>query len=98
MPRRIRLRRFVLPGVPAGRPRDDHRAGRHFRVGRRHRGGDPRSPATHRHHVSIGLRGPAMSSEVTDPPAEAPKVDPPQSIPWWTKGDTNAFFGLGFNI
>src|SRR3954454_12768205 len=20
------------------------------------------------------------------------------SIPWWTRGDTNAFFGLGFNI
>lgn len=39
-----------------------------------------------------------MSSEVSDPPAEAPKVDPPRSISWWTKGDTNAFFGLGFNI
>ena len=39
-----------------------------------------------------------MSSEVTDPPAEAPKIDPPLSIPWWTRGDTNAFFGLGFNI
>ena len=22
----------------------------------------------------------------------------PLSIPWWTRGDTNAFFGLGFNI
>src|SRR5882757_428787 len=44
-----------------------------------------------------------MSAEVTDPPADPPVVDPPMStlqvsIPWWTRGDTNAFFGLGFNI
>jgi len=43
-----------------------------------------------------------MSTEVTDPPADPP-ADPPVektsvSIPWWTRGDTNAFFGLGFNI
>ncbi len=30
------------------------------------------------------------------PPAE--KAQPRLSIPWWTRGDTNAFFGLGFNI
>ena len=36
-----------------------------------------------------------MSTDVSDPPAaETPKL----SIPWWTRGDTNAFFGLGFNI
>lgn len=43
-----------------------------------------------------------MTSEVTDPPAdppaEAPKETAALSIPWWTRGDTNAFFGLGFNI
>ena len=42
-----------------------------------------------------------MSTDVTDPPTDAP-VEPPErptmSIPWWTRGDTNAFFGLGFNI
>jgi AGZA family xanthine/uracil permease-like MFS transporter len=42
-----------------------------------------------------------MSTHVTDPPADPP-VDPPApealSIPWWTRGDLNAFFGLGFNI
>ena len=42
-----------------------------------------------------------MSTDVTNPPADPP-VDPPTpahaSIPWWTRGDTNAFFGLGFNI
>ena len=31
-----------------------------------------------------------MSTEITDHPAPV--------IPWWTRGDTNAFFGLGFNI
>src|SRR4051812_29621628 len=42
-----------------------------------------------------------MSTEVTDPPADPPSEAvqmEPVSIPWWTRGDTNAFFGLGFNI
>ncbi|MCR5977127.1 regulator [Gordonia jinghuaiqii] len=39
-------------------------------------------------------------SATTDP---APPADPPvptrsPKIAWWTRGDTNAFFGLGFNI
>ncbi len=39
-------------------------------------------------------------SATTDP---APTTDPPSPTPttkvaWWTRGDTNAFFGLGFNI
>src|ERR1700736_5903601 len=42
-----------------------------------------------------------MTTDVTKPAADPP-VDPPApaptSIPWWTRGDTNAFFGLGFNI
>jgi AGZA family xanthine/uracil permease-like MFS transporter len=42
-----------------------------------------------------------MSTDLTRPPADPP-VDPQPagapSIPWWTRGDTNAFFGLGFNI
>jgi len=32
-------------------------------------------------------------------PEESPSdTPPPLKLPWWTKGDTNAFFGLGFNI
>lgn len=38
-----------------------------------------------------------MSTDVTDPPAEPDRADPP-SVRWWTRGDLNAFFGLGFNI
>ncbi|NDZ93757.1 regulator [Streptomyces sp. SID6673] len=38
-------------------------------------------------------------STTTEP---APPADPPSApsvtVPWWTRGDTNAFFGLGFNI
>ena len=33
--RALRLRRFVLPRVPAGRAGDDRRPGRHLRLGRR---------------------------------------------------------------
>src|SRR6476619_971876 len=40
-----------------------------------------------------------MTTDVTkpvDPPVEpAPQI---KSLPLWTRGDTNAFFGLGFNI
>ena len=43
-----------------------------------------------------------MSTDVTpaDPPIDppAPSEPAPMSIPWWTRGDLNAFFGLGFNI
>jgi adenine/guanine/hypoxanthine permease len=49
-----------------------------------------------------------MSTDVTEPPAEPPSgpateaaaAEPPaaEAIAWWTRGDTNAFFGLGFNI
>ena len=42
-----------------------------------------------------------MTADVTEPPADPPAETPahaPLSIPWWTRGDTNAFFGLGFNI
>ncbi|MEE4023289.1 regulator [Gordonia sp. PKS22-38] len=39
-------------------------------------------------------------STTTDPaPPTGPSSPPtPLTIPWWTRGDTNAFFGLGFNI
>lgn len=36
-----------------------------------------------------------MSTDVHTPPVQNPKSLP---IPWWTRGDLNAFFGLGFNI
>ncbi|MET9201579.1 regulator [Gordonia sp. NPDC003585] len=32
------------------------------------------------------------------PPADPPTPTPTLKVPWWTRGDTNAFFGLGFNI
>ena len=32
----------------------------------------------------------------TDP--AHPEPTPSFKVPWWTRGDTNAFFGLGFNI
>jgi AGZA family xanthine/uracil permease-like MFS transporter len=42
-----------------------------------------------------------MTTDVTKPAADPP-VDPQApartSLPLWTRGDTNAFFGLGFNI
>ena len=43
-----------------------------------------------------------MSTDLTEtpaePPADTPETSAAQGIPWWTRGDTNAFFGLGFNI
>src|SRR6478735_2719399 len=39
-----------------------------------------------------------MTTDITKPPVDPP-VDPPKTaLPLWTRGDTNAFFGLGFNI
>ncbi|AZG43569.1 SulP family inorganic anion transporter [Gordonia insulae] len=39
-------------------------------------------------------------STTTDPapPADPSSAPTSKSLPWWTRGDTNAFFGLGFNI
>ncbi|OZD10339.1 regulator [Rhodococcus sp. 06-235-1A] len=37
-----------------------------------------------------------MTMDVKDSPAAGPSS--PFALAWWTKGDTNAFFGLGFNI
>lgn len=39
-----------------------------------------------------------MSTEITDPPVEPPAPEAAPAVAWWTRGDTNAFFGLGFNI
>ncbi|MDO0976504.1 regulator [Mycolicibacterium frederiksbergense] len=39
-----------------------------------------------------------MSTEISDPPVDPPAEKPAQTVAWWTRGDTNAFFGLGFNI
>ena len=36
-----------------------------------------------------------MSTDVTDQPAASPSD---VKVAWWTRGDLNAFFGLGFNI
>ena len=36
---------------------------------------------------------------VTAPPsAAAAESEPTLTLPWWSPGDTNAFFGLGFNV
>ena len=51
----------------------------------------PRSERTH--HVDRRHRNPRRSSR-----RDQPEPEPSLSIPWWTRGDTNAFFGLGFNI
>ncbi|MEV4152633.1 regulator [Nocardia salmonicida] len=34
----------------------------------------------------------------TSKPTTAPEPPAPLALPWWTRGDTNAFFGLAFNI
>jgi len=39
-----------------------------------------------------------VSTETTEPPAQPPAEPPTASLAFWTRGDTNAFFGLGFNI
>ncbi|MDF2584156.1 MAG: regulator [Mycobacterium sp.] len=39
-----------------------------------------------------------MSTEISDPPVDPPTEKPAPTVAWWTRGDTNAFFGLGFNI
>ncbi len=39
-----------------------------------------------------------MSTEISDPPVDPPAEKPAPTVAWWTRGDTNAFFGLGFNI
>ena len=37
-------------------------------------------------------------STVTPSPAATTEAGPPLALPWWVPGDTNAFFGLGFNV
>jgi len=39
-----------------------------------------------------------MTTEVNEKTPVPAAPDGPVTIPWWTRGDTNAFFGLGFNI
>ncbi|MGK2880024.1 MAG: regulator [Mycobacterium sp.] len=41
-----------------------------------------------------------MTTDITkqNPPADPPDERPALRVPWWTRGDLNAFFGLGFNI
>src|SRR5215207_2325775 len=97
MPGRIRLCRFVFPAVPAHRPGNDQGPRRHLRMGRRHHSRDTRTAHTDHHRR---LRGPSMTTDITTPPADPPvdPAPPSTSTPLWTRGDTNAFFGLGFNI
>ena len=37
-------------------------------------------------------------STLTPAPTSASAADPPPALRWWVPGDTNAFFGLGFNV
>lgn len=39
-----------------------------------------------------------MSTEISESPVDPPAEKPTATVAWWTRGDTNAFFGLGFNI
>ena len=63
-------------------PGHDRRAGRHLRLGRAVGGIPVRSRPP---------GGRVMSDTVTT------KEETPIKLPWWVGGDTNAFFGLGFN-
>ena len=70
-------------------------------MGRRHRS---RHPGTAANSPPSAVSGSERICHVaptspTRPPIRRPILQPrPLSIPWWTRGDTNAFFGLGFNI
>ena len=60
-------------------------------------------PALHALDHHRRLRGPRHDAPTSPNRPPIPPIDPPAptsdcSIPWWTRGDTNAFFGLGFNI
>ena len=37
-------------------------------------------------------------SAITSTPTPTSRPDPPATLSWWVPGDTNAFFGLGFNV
>src|SRR5690606_20606271 len=98
----LRLRRLVLPGVPARRPRHDRRPGRDIRLGRRFGG---RHRRTRRldldQHIRMSPATPARKEEPMSVDTKLPDESQPAarlSLPWWTRGDTNAFFGLSFNI
>jgi AGZA family xanthine/uracil permease-like MFS transporter len=39
-----------------------------------------------------------MTTDVEQSPLDPPAQTEPAAIAWWTRGDLNAFFGLGFNI
>ncbi len=57
-------------------------------------------PALRTHSpLSACLRGLTHDApKISDPPSTDPPRSPRRPSPWWTRGDTNAFFGLGFNI
>ena len=39
-----------------------------------------------------------MSTDTAPAPASSPGTSAPLAVPWWVRGDMNAFFGLGFNV
>jgi AGZA family xanthine/uracil permease-like MFS transporter len=39
-----------------------------------------------------------VTTDVEQSPVDPPAQAEPATVPWWTRGDLNAFFGLGFNI
>src|SRR5262245_26950548 len=90
MPGARRLRRLLLSSVPAGWPGDDHRSGRHLRLGRP-LGGLPRRAecSGQRLHQNERSRSP-MNVRI--------KGHGTRQLPWWVSGDLNAAFGLGFNV
>ena len=86
----VGLRRLLLPRVPARRPGDDRRTGRHLRLGRAvGRVPAQRCPTSAVRAVRPCRRFRHDHDDGAAQAAQAPLVG---------RGDTNAFFGLGFNI
>src|SRR3954469_18013892 len=99
MPRSLRLRSVVLSRVSTDSPPDDIGAGRDLRLGfiicavllstGRVRSGHCRKSGSSK----PGYLGEELHMTRT-------RVQPGQGVrvPWWVRGDTNAFFGLGINV
>src|SRR5204863_1487329 len=85
MSRARRLRGLLLSRVPADRPGDGGRPGRHLRLG-----GDlhrlPRR-AHPRQRIALTPESPMARPTFTT-----------RDLPLWVRGDTNAFFGFGVNV
>src|SRR5919199_2820312 len=99
MPRSLRLRAVVLSRVPPGSTPDDIGAGRDLRLG---------FFVCTVHLSTGGIRSGACkrsgAGELGHPGEELhmtrTRAKPGQAVrvPWWVRGDANAFFGLGLGV